>query len=403
VGAGKARGLTVRITRRFLDKLKPGSERGTRYQDRDLPGFYAAAYPRRVSFFVRYRIDGQRHTLKIGDFPSTMPEAARRAALSVLGGAARGEDEAAKRKALREAADASAKRLTFAAWREEYVRTRIARLKEQNEPTRYLAMAGEAWDRRPLADITARDVETFRNRLAERGSTQANRWLATVAGSFNHAFRLGHVEKNPCALVQRLPENAPRQRVLTNDEEIRLRRVLSTWRNPFEKVALTLLLDTGARLSEVLRARHEDFDLDRDGAGTWRIPSSKSGKAQAIPVLPHVGVIVLATPKLDGGPFLVPGRNALVRRADFSRPWGAAKAAARLGADLHIHDLRRSFGLRVTRESGIYAASKLLRHADSRITERVYAPLDAGDLMGFAVATERARVLSFKRKKAVAK
>ena len=403
MGAGKARGLTVRITRRFLDKLKPGSERGTRYQDSDLPGFYVAAYPRRVSFFVRYRVNGQRRTVKLGDWPATTPEAARRAALSVLGSAARGEDEALRRKALREAAAADANRITFGSWREEYARTVVSHLKRQRDPLRYLAMAGEAWDRRPLAEITAKDVQAFRDRLAPRGSTQANRWLAHVGGAFSHALRLGHVEKNPCALVQRLPENAPRQRVLANDEEIRLRRVLSTWRNPFEKVALTLLLDTGARLSEVLRARHEDFDLDRDGAGTWRIPSSKSGKAQAIPVLPHVGVIVLATPKLDGGPFLVPGRNALVRRADFSRPWGAAKASARLGADLHIHDLRRSFGLRVTRESGIYAASKLLRHADSRITERVYAPLDAGDLMGFAVATERARVLSFKRKKAVAK
>jgi integrase len=84
---------------------------------------------------------------------------------------------------------------------------------------------------------------------------------------------------------------------------------------------------------------------------------------------------------------------------DFVGSWARLKAAARLGADVHLHDLRRSFGLRVTRASGIFAASKLLRHSSTRITETVYSPLDAGDLMGFATTTERARVLAFRRKK----
>jgi len=57
-----------------------------------------------------------------------------------------------------------------------------------------------------------------------------------------------------------------------------------------------------------------------------------------------------------------------------------------------------------TRSQGIFAASKLLRHSDSRITEKVYAPLAPEDLRGFAESTEEARVLSFnKRKKKAAK
>ena len=43
-------------------------------------------------------------------------------------------------------------------------------------------------------------------------------------------------------------------------------------------------------------------------------------------------------------------------------------------------------------------------HSDSRITEKVYAPLAPEDLRGFAESTEEARVLSFnKRKKKAAK
>lgn len=394
----------IKINRRTLDALKDAdrSPRGVKYADAELPGFFVTAYSSgRIAYSVRYRAHGQRRTVKLGDYPSTTPEAARKAALAVLGGAARGEDEAEKRKAAREDAETSAKRITFAKWREEYVKDAARRLKSTRDPERYLAMAGEEWDARAIAEITVRDVETFRNRLAEKGTTQANRWLANVRAAFSHALRLGHVEKNPAALVPLLPENAPRQRTLTEAEEKRLRKVLAEWPDPFERVAFALLLDTGARLSEVLAAKREDFDLDEeDHAGTWRLRSPKAGKPQAVPILPHVGAVVAETPKPEDegdGPFLVPGRNAFVPRADLKNAWAALKTAAKLGDDVHIHDLRRSFGLRVTRAEGIFAASKLLRHSDSRVTEKVYAPLAPEDTRAFAENTEAARVLSFEK------
>ena len=84
------------------------------------------------------------------------------------------------------------------------------------------------------------------------------------------------------------------------------------------QVAFVLLLDTGARLSEVLRAKWEDFELDpEDHSGTWRIPSPKAAKPQAVPILPHVGAVIAATPRLEEKrAYLVPGRNALVPRTD---------------------------------------------------------------------------------------
>jgi integrase len=396
-----------KITRRSLDALRPSdrSERGTWHADREQRGFYLVAYLKKLSFFARYRVHGRRHTVKLGEYPATMPEDARRLALAVLGGAARGEDEAAKRKAARDATQSKSNRMTFKTWREEYVRDAVGRLKAPKEPERYLAIAGEAWDARPLEEITTRDVEALRNRLAARGSTQANRWLATIAGSFSHAVRLGYIEANPAKRVPFLKENDPRSRVLTADEEKRLREAVTAEADPFARVAVTLLLDTGARLSEVLHAKWEDFDLDeKTHAGTWRIPSPKAGRPQAVPILANVGAVVVATPQLDDSPFLMPGRNDLTHRVDLKKPWERLRTAAKLGDDIHIHDLRRSFGLRVTRSQGIFAASKLLRHSDSRITEKVYAPLAPEDLRGFAESTEEARVLSFnKRKKKAAK
>lgn len=397
-----------KITRRSLDALKPkhGSEHGTRYSDSDLSGFFVRVYRTgRVAFAVRYRVHGQRKTVKLGDYPAVTPEAARKAALAILGGAARGEDEAEKRAASRQSAEAKAERITFAKWRETYITEAARRLKSTRDPDRYLTMAGEEWDARPLADITTRDVETFRNRLAARGSTQANRWTTCLHASFAQAVRLGHVEKNPVALVQHLPENAPRTRTLSEPEEKRLRKAVATWPNAWEKAAFVLLLETGARLSEVLKAKREDFTLDpKTHAGTWRIPSPKAGRPQAQPILAHVGKVIAATPQLDDAPFLVVGRIAEIRRADLKKPWDRLREAAGIPKDLHVHDLRRSFGLRVTKALGIFAASKLLRHSNSRVTEQVYAPLAPEDVRGYAESAEAARVLSFsKGKKTAAK
>ena len=97
----------------------------------------------------------------------------------------------------------------------------------------------------------------------------------------------------------------------------------------------------------------------RRGQGSCACPI-RSGVPESVRLLPHVGKIVSATPRVDDCPFIVPGRVAAVKRHDLRGPWIALKAAAKLGDDLRLHDLRRSFGLRVTRSAGLLAASKLL-------------------------------------------
>ena len=59
--------------------------------------------------------------------------------------------------------------------------------------------------------------------------------------------------------------------------------------------------------------------------------------------------------------------------------WEALRAEAKLDG-VTLHDLRRDYGLRAAKAFGILVASKLLRHGDTRITSRVYAPLAAADL-----------------------
>lgn len=57
----------------------------------------------------------------------------------------------------------------------------------------------------------------------------------------------------------------------------------------------------------------------------------------------------------------------------------------RLGIKGTLHDLRRTFGLKMIRKIGIYEASKLLGHKSVATTEKHYAPLLAVDIEDFVL------------------
>jgi integrase len=213
-----------------------------------------------------------------------------------------------------------------------------------------------------------------------------------VRACFQAAVREGYIDSNPAARIKAYRENAPRARVLTSEEISAFLKALENDPDEHVRAAFHLLIETGARLREVLTAKWEDFDLD---AQTWRIPSPKAGRPQTIPIAGQTAALLRNLKRV--GTYVIAGRREDKPRADLNGPWKRLKKAAGF-TDIHIHDLRRTFGLRVAREAGLHVASKLLRHADVRITERVYTPLGLDDLRP---AMERAAtVIPIDRKKA---
>ncbi len=59
--------------------------------------------------------------------------------------------------------------------------------------------------------------------------------------------------------------------------------------------------------------------------------------------------------------------------------------------------------MRATLSVGIFGASKLLRHANTGVTERVYAPIAPEQMRAYAETAEKARLLKFKPKRAAKK
>ena len=375
------------LTQKTIDKEIRKHKTGTVFiHDTDVPGFYLRIQRTskgaiRATFFVRYGGRGRRQTVKLGLYGAGFTaDDARKAARPVVGDKDKGLDPAADRKEKRGMA-------TFGEWADEYLKEVKLRKKSHREDERFLKLAKKRWKTRPLDKIKTDDVRKwFQSIAAEKREVgkgtgvfvakkiTANRALASLRACLQAAWRNDRMPSNPAMKVRPLPENTPRATTLTDEQLHALVKAVEALPDPHFKLAFTLLLTTGARLSEVLHAKWEDFDLD---AANWRIPSPKAGRPQVVPLPAKTVALLRNTEHADM--LAVPGAKPGKPRFDLRAPWDTLRAAAAIPG-VHIHDLRRDFGLRVSKAAGLHVASKLLRHSDVRVTERVYAPLGLEDL-----------------------
>lgn len=356
----------VNLTKRLIDSLKGDNPRGIIFFDIQVPGFGIKVYASgKKTFILRYGTRDHRKEKKIGEYGSLTLEDARKEAWQLRAVAIAGGDPA------REEEEEELTDLTFSEWVDRYLEYVKSRKKHPREDIRYLGSAVELWGDRQLGDIKTDEIEEEVLRIAKSGKqATANRWLASLRACLQRAWRLDKIVSNPAMKVKGLPEPEPRTRVLSDEEFDRLVKAIDTLPDVHTRAAFVVLLETGARLSEVLHAKWEHIDFVN---ASWRVPSTKSGKPQTIPLLPDVLAMLKELPR--DSVHVIAGKIKDQPRNDLKRPWKTLLEAAGI-TGVTIHDLRRTFGLQVSRTSGLHVASKLLRHSDIRITERHYAPLD---------------------------
>ncbi len=386
----------IKLTKKNIDRLpKSKKTHGTRYYDTETQCFGLVTYPTgRKSFFIEYGDRGRRRRMTLGAYGRLTPDQARELAKQKMAEVSQGTDPLDERQKRRHA-------LIFGEWADTYLEKVKQRKKHPREDTRYLGRAKEHWGKRPLHSITTEDVEKLRDIIIAGGSRiAANRWLASVRACLQDAWRLSKVDSNVAMKVKPIPENDPRARVLSDKEFERfidaIHLLAETKR--FDRsvyAAFLLLVETGARMSEVLHAKWEDIDLDE---GLWRIPRPKSGRPQVQPLSPNSVALLDQLPRRSI--YIIPGRKPDRPRSDLQKPWAFIKEKAKLDG-VTIHDIRRTFGLQIAKTKGLHVASKLLRHSDIRVTERHYAPLGIEELRDALV--EREKVLPLRRKRSEGK
>ncbi|HEX7603367.1 MAG TPA: site-specific integrase, partial [Polyangiaceae bacterium] len=370
------------FTRANLSKLGEGW-----YSSLALTGFTLRVLEDGSRYYAcRYTVRGKprRHYATLGRHGTITYQQAERKAKELLASATLGEDPRPK-----------ATTTTWDAWSKKYFERGAWKSPEQQE--RYLGLGPETestrgaarnpvfrkiaarWANRTLDSFTVEDIEQAREDVREYGRIGANRWLACIAATFNAAVKSELLGRNPCVNVKSDRENPGRRRVLSPDEMKSLLAAAYADANVYARAAVLLLAMTGARSGEILAAEWEHVDLE---ARMIRLADSKSGRARLIP-LPALAVELLkALPHF--GKYVIAGAKADVAKPDLKSVW--RRIAARAGLEgVNPHDVRRSYGLEVSRLAGVHVASKALGHESIAITEASYTPenfaaiLDATD------------------------
>lgn len=237
---------------------------------------------------------------------------------------------------------------------------------------------------RKLTSIRNYEVEDWLHSLAARGLAPAtcNRILAVFKSVCAVAVMRGALPagRSPCLGVSFLKIHEQRERCLTRDDAWRLMRALEQSTRP-EALALRLLLLTGARKSEILKARWEQVRMDTQ---MLIVPLSKSGKPRPVALSDAALAVIRAIPR-TGSPWLFPGHSQGKPLSDLYLFWKQLRKTLGL-ADVRIHDLRHTFAsLLVNAGHSLYEVQKLLGHSDPRTTMR-YAHMSRDSLVAAAQA-----------------
>jgi integrase len=399
-----------RIVQRAIEKLT-APEAGNRISwDSEIPGFgVRVTAAGAVSFVLDYRIHGRHRRVTIGRHPELTATAARERARKLKGRIEDGHDPLEEREQDRSQPTVGELATEYL---ERYAVTHKRPSSLRHDRQMINAIIRQRIGALRLAAVGKRDIEALHASL-KATPYQANRVLALLSKMFSVAIEWGWRADNPAKGIQRFHEDR-RERWLSAEELHQFTGALDTYHDQNAANALRLLLLTGARASEVLKADWTQFDLER---AVWTKPShhTKQKKIEHVPLSPPALELLSAMkPKGATGPLFL-GRTGSKARVSLRRPWvqackaaglaeaitlqGKRRTITRYKPTVRIHDLRHSYASHlVSNGVSLQIVGKLLGHTQPQTTQR-YAHLSDGALRDatnrfgkiFAAATQLSR------------
>ncbi len=152
------------------------------------------------------------------------------------------------------------------------------------------------YDSIDLKDLTRSDIIYYLDKLMAQGTpTQSNRAHSALSRFLNWCVERGYVDHSPCQGIKKLAKENPRDRVLNDDELIKIWDACDGFGYPFGPLFHILIL-TAQRRSEVSGMRWSELDLKNH---TWTIPKerAKNKKAHIVPLTPSVIQIIENMPR----------------------------------------------------------------------------------------------------------
>lgn len=223
-----------------------------------------------------------------------------------------------------------------------------------------------------LLKLTSADFASMRDdRLLEVSASTFNRQIGRVQNAYEVAIREWNwpIGENPLKRIRKPQNNPSRCRRLKSSELLKLMDEIQKSRNPFLKPIILLAIETGMRLSEILRAEWKHIDISKR---TLLIPITKNGETRIIPLSKAAVTILVRASYL--GLRIFPTTQEAIKQA-----WQHLTSRANI-IDLHFHDLRHEAVSRLF-EKGLSVPEVALisGHKDYRMLQR-YTHLKAEDL-----------------------
>ena len=320
-------------------KSLPSPDAGARIvYDADLPGFGIRLTSSGArSFVFNYVIGRRERRMTIGRHPAWSTSAAREQARAMKRDVNLGIDPLAEMRSATDAAEAERLAPTVRELFERYDREHLpskAPRSAADDRAMWRDYILPALGQRRVTDVAFDEVDRLHASIGREKPVRANRVIEVLRKAFNLAIRWGWRADNPATGVRRNREEG-RDRYLTPAEILRLGEALRAHPERMSANAITLLMLTGARRSEVLRASWDQFDLE---AGIWRKPSAhtKQRKVHRVP-LSAPAIALLRSMRSDAqGAFLFHGANPEKPLTDVKRTWLAVCKAAGLAEETPV-------------------------------------------------------------------
>lgn len=365
------------FTKKALDALPtPASGQRKFYYDTDVRGLALRVMSSGAKYFYMYKwIGGKPQKTKLGPYPDMTIEQARNRAKEENAAVVRGHDPAAERE--RKRAEWTFEDL-FKWYLEAHAKPRKRSWKrdERHYELHLQAPLGAL----PLSKVSRSSVRELHMAIRKAsGPYAANRLLALVSVVFSQAIAHElHPGPNPAAGIECFPEES-RDRRLSAAEVPRLIAALETEPNVTLRDFIFILFFTGARRSNVLAMRWDEIDMDER---IWRIPMTKNGKPQIVPLEePELKILERRLSGAEGNPWVFPGRSDN-SSGHLTRPeHGWIRILKRAGINgLRLHDLRRSLGSWMVDTGASLPMIGQALHHQSQSTTAVYARMSLAPL-----------------------
>jgi integrase len=376
--------MKVHLNKAFVSRIKcEESKSKQEFNDIQMIGFFLEVRKNgKKTYFLRTKnSNGKRVCVKVGDAKIIKLEDARAKAIKLK----RKVESQVDNLTLK--AEDSEQRITFAEFYNDhylpYIKMHIKSYETNISVFKNHILP--AFGLKNMVEIKKSEIITLHSNMVQKkklAPATANKVLIFISHAFNVAMQLEikGIEVNPASKIKPYLLNNARERYLTKDEATRLIDAINqTEQNIHLKYIIPMLILTGARRGEVLKAKHEDFNLNQL---CWTIPTSKSGKKRVLPITPQLLELYKSIPK-DDTPYLFASAKSKKPYVTIYVSWNSARTRAGL-KDLRMHDLRHSFASALVNNGrSLYEVQTLLGHSTSKMTQR-YAHLSNESLMSAA-------------------